>query len=83
DLASLLNHLKGTQLLPQPEPGVVASERSGGDLKQVKGQETAKRALEIAAAGAHNLLFSGPPGTGKTLLASRLPGLLPPLDEQE
>lgn len=83
DLASLLNHLKGTQLLPQPEPGVVASERSGGDLKQVKGQETAKRALEIAAAGAHNLLMVGPPGAGKSLLASCLPGILPPLSPAE
>ena len=53
------------------------------DLADVQGQHAAKRALLIAAAGAHNLLFCGPPGTGKTLLASRLPGLLPPLDEAE
>jgi magnesium chelatase family protein len=53
------------------------------DLADVQGQQAAKRALLIAAAGAHNLLLSGPPGTGKTLLASRLPGLLPPLEEQE
>ena len=53
------------------------------DLADVQGQLSAKRGLLIAAAGAHNLLFSGPPGTGKTLLASRLPGLLPPLEEQE
>ena len=60
DLASLLNHLKGTQRLPDPEPGVVESEPAGSDLKQVKGQETAKRALEIAAAGGHNLFRLGP-----------------------
>ena len=53
------------------------------DLADVQGQLSAKRGLLIAAAGSHNLLFSGPPGTGKTLLASRLPGLLPPLEEQE
>jgi len=60
-----------------------ASSTPGPDLKQVKGQETAKRALEIAAAGGHNLLMSGPPGAGKSLLAACLPGILPPLSPAE
>ena len=83
DLASLLNHLKGTSLLPDPERGLVEEPGRAPDLKQVKGQETAKRALEIAAAGGHNLLMIGPPGAGKSLLASCLPGILPPLSPPE
>ena len=83
DLASLLNHLKGTAQLPEPEQGLVEEAGKAPDLKQVKGQETAKRALEIAAAGGHNLLMSGPPGAGKSLLASCLPGILPELSPAE
>jgi magnesium chelatase family protein len=82
-LVSLLNHLKGVQTLPAPEPGEVEEPGHGPDLKQVKGQETAKRALEIAAAGGHNLLMIGPPGAGKSLLASCLPGILPELSPGE
>ena len=83
DLLSLLNHFKGHGLLATPEPGVAELADHGPDLRQVKGQETAKRALEIAAAGGHNLLMVGPPGSGKSLMASCLPGILPPLDSSE
>ncbi|MEQ8410003.1 MAG: YifB family Mg chelatase-like AAA ATPase [Erythrobacter sp.] len=83
DLASLLSHLKGSTVLPEPERGGIADAPPAPDLKQVKGQETAKRALEIAAAGGHNLLMVGPPGSGKSLLASCLPGILPELTPAE
>ncbi|MEH3047849.1 YifB family Mg chelatase-like AAA ATPase [Sphingomonas adhaesiva] len=83
DLLGLLNHLKGQGLLAAPSPGDVVEGRTGPDLRQVKGQEVAKRALEIAAAGSHNLLFVGPPGAGKSLMAACLPGILPPLDPAE
>jgi magnesium chelatase family protein len=83
DLTSLLEHLKGAQVLPEPPRGAVEDAAPATDLKQVKGQETAKRALEIAAAGGHNLLMVGPPGSGKSLLASCLPGILPELTPSE
>jgi magnesium chelatase family protein len=83
DLLALLAHLKGTRAIAPPQPGEAEPLAGGPDLKQVKGQEVAKRALEIAAAGGHNLLMSGPPGAGKSLLASCLPGILPPLDPSE
>ena len=83
DILSLIGHFKGSAILPAPQPGEVAAPVSMGDLKQVKGQETAKRALEIAAAGGHNLLMSGPPGAGKSLMAACLPGILPELTPSE
>lgn len=83
DILSLINHFKGHGLLSAPLPGDAEDVGHGPDLRQVKGQETAKRALEIAAAGGHNLLMVGPPGAGKSLMASCLPGILPPLDASE
>src|ERR671916_841437 len=83
DLLALLAHLKGSALLPAPSVAEVEPLGHGPDLSQVKGQEVAKRALEIAAAGGHNLLMSGPPGAGKSLLAACLPGILPPLEPSE
>ena len=82
-LLALVNHFKGSQVLSPPEPKVAEVAGAALDLKDIKGQETAKRALEIAAAGGHNLLMIGPPGAGKSMLAQRLPGLLPPLTPAE
>ncbi|TXI33684.1 MAG: ATP-dependent protease [Aquipseudomonas alcaligenes] len=83
-LLEIAAHLNGhTPLSPYQANGLLRQEAAYPDLADVQGQLAAKRALLIAASGGHNLLLSGPPGTGKTLLASRLPGLLPPLSEEE
>ncbi len=82
-LIGLVNHFAGRALLSSPKPGAIADAPPGPDLRDVKGQDGAKRVLEIAAAGGHHLLFCGPPGSGKSMLAQRLPGLLPPLSARE
>lgn len=80
----ILNHFKGTQVMRRPEAKLKNEIGfNGTDLADVKGQETAKRALEIAAAGGHNMLMLGPPGSGKSMLASCMPGILPPLSPRE
>ncbi len=83
NLISLINHIKGTQLLAEPSQLVEDIESNLLDFKDVKGQETAKRALEVAAAGGHNILMYGPPGSGKSMLATRMPSILPSLEPKQ
>ncbi|HVP28315.1 MAG TPA: YifB family Mg chelatase-like AAA ATPase [Myxococcota bacterium] len=84
DLRATLVHLRGeAPLVPASTPRLAPAVAPSLDLADVRGQEHAKRALVVAAAGGHALLLVGPPGAGKTMLAKRLPGLLPPLDFEE
>jgi magnesium chelatase family protein len=83
DILTLCAHLNGSELIPAARASAPVAGRDYPDLRDVVGQAGARRALEIAASGGHNLLLWGPPGTGKTLLASRLPGILPPASAED
>lgn len=82
-LLQLINHFKGHQFLSHPTCDMIKESVYFPDFKDVKGQENAKRVLEIAAIGGHNVLMSGPPGSGKSMLAARLPSILPPMNSSE
>lgn len=82
-LLALINHFKSTQMLSAPVCNVETETARHTDMREIRGQHTARRALEVAAAGGHNLLMMGPPGAGKSMLASCIPGILPPLDASE